>query len=399
MALHSASILGSTEDGLRISLEGRVEASNARDFENDLIRLRRSNPSVPLVIDAKGLEYISSAGLRALMRLRKAQGAFTIVNVTAEVYDIFEVTGFTQLLDVRRAMPEISLEGKELIGAGANGRVYRLDEERIVKVYNPVTNPPEKIFREKQVARQAFIQGVPSALSFEMVRVGEGYGIIYEMIDAQTLGEVTSAHPERLEEYATRMAMLLRELHATEFAPGTLPDARDSLHIWVDIAERSGYYGAKVISAAHDLVDSIPPANTFIHGDFHPANIMVTEDDEFLLIDMGDASVGDPIIDLLGSFQIMRLVADRPGGAERYTGLSSELLIRMWETFIRAYLGTADDAQVEAFEQKLRLYVLIRSLPGVTFSDVVPEEKREKATAMLGAALLEGMRQAGLLAV
>ena len=42
-------------------------------------------------------------------------------------------------------MRDISVEGLDLIGAGANGRVYRLNEEQIVKVYNPLTNPYEKI--------------------------------------------------------------------------------------------------------------------------------------------------------------------------------------------------------------------------------------------------------------
>lgn len=397
MANFELSVISATDEGLVVSLGGKVDGSNANEFEKQLIELCKGTPYGSLSLDAAGLEYISSAGLRALMRLRKVEGAFSVVNVSPEVYDVFDMTGFTQLLDVHRAMPEISVEGLEMIGAGANGRVYRLDEERIVKVYNPVSNPPEKILREKQVAREAFIQGIPSALSFEMVRVGDFYGIVYEMIDAQTLGEVMAAQPESLERHATRMAKLLRELHSTEFAEGTLPDARDSLHIWIDVAERSGHYSPDAIAAGHALVDSIPAANTFIHGDFHPANIMVTDDDEYLLIDMGDASVGDPIIDLIGSYQIMNLVAKQPGGSMRYTGLSPELSLRLWDLFIRAYLGTEDVGRIAAYEEKLNFYVLIRSLAGVTFSEVIPEEKRVKATAMLSAALLDGMRERGLL--
>ncbi|MBR6358366.1 MAG: hypothetical protein IKS11_01850, partial [Lachnospiraceae bacterium] len=51
-------------------------------------------------------------------------------------------------------MREISTDGLEMIGAGANGRVFRLNEEQIVKVYNPVSNPYEKIEREKEVAEK-----------------------------------------------------------------------------------------------------------------------------------------------------------------------------------------------------------------------------------------------------
>lgn len=378
-------------DVLNVELEGRIDAANAGSFEGEVMSALDAQEVRRARFDASDLEYISSAGLRVIMKVLRRVDEVTLVEASPEVYDVFEMTGIAQMMDVRRAMRTLSIDGLEMIGAGANGRVFRLDQERIVKVYNPITNTPEKIFQEKQVAREAFVAGVPSALSFEMVRVGDSYGIVYEMIDALTLGEAIARVPERLEEYSTRMANMLLKLHATEFAPGTLPDARLSLHVWVDIAERSGYYTDEVIAAAHRLVDSIPPRNTFVHGDFHPGNIMVTEDDEFLLIDMGDASMGDPIVDLLGSYQIMRIIADHPGGPERYMGLSSEQSIRVWDTFARTYFGTDDPEQLEVIERRLKFYTILRNMPGVTFSKVIAEEDRQRYAAFLSKVLLEGM--------
>ncbi len=379
------------DNKLTIFLTGRVDSSNAAQTEEDIRSTLEGHAGEDLVLDVGDLEYISSAGLRVLMRLLRERGSLSVVNASLDVYDIFDMTGFTQIMDVQRALRRVSVEGLPMIGAGANGQVYRLDEERIVKVYNPLTNTPQKIAREKDAARAAFVAGIPSAISFEMVRVGESYGIIYEMIDARTLGETIAREPERLGEYAERMAQLLHELHATEFKPQTLPDARLSLHAWVDVAEQSGYYTSDVIAAARRLVDSIPPRNTFVHGDFHPGNIMVTADDEFLLIDMGDASVGDPIIDLLASYQIIRLVADQPGGAQRYMGLSSEQAIGLWEAFERAYYQTDDPQRLAAIERELKFYVILRSMAGVTFSEVIPKEQRGHYANMLSQALLAGM--------
>lgn len=57
------------------------------------------------MIDADKLESISSAGLRVLMKLRKkTDRALTMTNVSPEVYDIFEVTGFTELMDVKKRL-------------------------------------------------------------------------------------------------------------------------------------------------------------------------------------------------------------------------------------------------------------------------------------------------------
>lgn len=56
----------------------------------------------PAEIDASELSYISSAGLRVFLKLRKAVGELTVFNVNSEVYDIFDVTGFTDILNVKK---------------------------------------------------------------------------------------------------------------------------------------------------------------------------------------------------------------------------------------------------------------------------------------------------------
>ena len=57
-------------------------------------------------------------------------------NVTPEVFDILDMTGFTQLLTVRKALRQVSVEGLTEIGHGQNGHIYRMDPDTIVKVFN-----------------------------------------------------------------------------------------------------------------------------------------------------------------------------------------------------------------------------------------------------------------------
>ena len=130
--------------------------------------------------------------------------------------------------------------------------------------------------------------------------------MIYELVDAKTLGSVVHNNPEKLREYALSMSALMKKLHSTEMEKDTMPDARMTLRLWADIAAKSDYYTKDDMQRVYDLIDSIPQRNTFIHGDFHTGNIMV-QNDELILIDMGDASVGHPVIDLLGTYQLMSL--------------------------------------------------------------------------------------------
>lgn len=377
-----------SEGILTIFPEGRITAENAAAFEGQLMTAAAAAGENTLMLDFSDLAYISSAGLRVLLKLRKAcTTPVPIVNCSPEVYDILEMTGFTELFDVRKALREISIEGLPQIGRGANGTVYRLDDERIIKVYNPLTNTLEKIQREKKAARAALLHDIPTAISFEIVKVDDRYGMIYEMIQASTVGELLGKEPERVDEYAIRMADLLRKLHTTAFEPGTLPDAREGLYAWADIAEKSGWYSEEIIERLRRLIGSIPPGNTFVHGDYHPGNVMVSGG-ELLLIDMGDASVGDPLIDLLGSYQIMKLAASRKGGAERYIGASRETMARFWDVFIRRYSGITDEAAITQLEQKLKYYALIRSMAGITFSELIPEEARPSLVKQVTEAFL-----------
>lgn len=366
------------KDAFVLFLEGRIDSGNAESWEKELFSALSQNDGRPVALDASRLEYISSAGLRVLMKIRKSAGKpVAIRDASPEVYETLDVTGFTNLFEVRKRMREVSVEGLPFIGAGANGSVYRFNRDTIIKVYNPLTNPLEKIFREKETARQAFIHDIPSAISFDVVRVGERYGILYEMVDAVTLGAAIREEPERLREYALRMAGMLKKLHATAFDEGVLPDARTNAQVWVDVAEKSGYYKGETIAKLRKLIDGIPPRNTFIHGDFHPANIMV-KGDEWLLIDMGDASVGHPVVDLLATYHLMNLVSQRENGAMMYLGISQEQAQALWGAFIRAYFGTEDDKAIGEIEELLEYYAFIRGLAGVTFSKVVPDAMRKR---------------------
>ena len=83
-----------------------------------------------------------------------------------------------------RKYREVSVEGCKRIGRGAKGDVYRYDDELIIKVYNQ-NNTYSDVEREIAMARKAFILGIPTAISFGIVSVGDKYGAMYELVDAE----------------------------------------------------------------------------------------------------------------------------------------------------------------------------------------------------------------------
>ena len=89
------------DNKLTIALEGRLDTVTAPQLEGEL---RSSvNGVTELVFDLAGLDYVSSAGLRVLLSAQKVmnrQGRMVIRNVKPEIMDIFDVTGFVDILDI-----------------------------------------------------------------------------------------------------------------------------------------------------------------------------------------------------------------------------------------------------------------------------------------------------------
>ncbi|MCR5836940.1 MAG: STAS domain-containing protein [Lachnospiraceae bacterium] len=86
---------------LEIALEGRLDTTTAPELETEV---RQSIENVSeLLFDFEKLEYISSAGLRVLLAAQKImnkQGTMVVKNVDATIMEIFEVTGFSDILTI-----------------------------------------------------------------------------------------------------------------------------------------------------------------------------------------------------------------------------------------------------------------------------------------------------------
>ena len=82
-------------------IEGRVDTTTAPELEKAL----KSNLDgvSELTLDFANVEYISSAGLRVLLSVQKImnkQGSMKLINVSDDINEIFEVTGFSDILTI-----------------------------------------------------------------------------------------------------------------------------------------------------------------------------------------------------------------------------------------------------------------------------------------------------------
>ena len=360
MAENLARLASATDERCVIALVGRVTADNARVLDGIIASLRKEHPEGTLVLDAGELEYISSAGLRVVMRLVKAEGNLVIENASPEVYDVFEMTGLTELLDVIRALREISLEGATLLGRGGNGEVWRLDAETVAKVYNEGCSL-DKIEAENRQATAAFTSGLPCAIAFDTVAVGNRYGIVFELLDAHTVGNVVHEDPSRIPEMGRKMGELLRELHSTHESMGVLPTINEKMAGWIDYLEEH-YLSGEDADLLREVISAVPVADTLLHLDFHEGNVMC-QDGELVLIDLDDVCSGNPLFDLINHFTGHVLASETSPDAIRLSmGMDTDEVLAMYRQTLKTYFDTEDDAVLAAHEQKMRLFIPFSTL-------------------------------------
>lgn len=87
---------------LTIFLKGKINSSNSDEVEQEIDAILSGVQFKSIVFDLRELEYISSAGLRILLRIKKQNDDTKIVNVSNDVYEIFDMVGFTSFLTIER---------------------------------------------------------------------------------------------------------------------------------------------------------------------------------------------------------------------------------------------------------------------------------------------------------
>ena len=336
-------------DVLTIKIEGTIDSNNAESVGNQIDEIRNGNSHTSLVLDFAKLNYISSAGLRQVLRLKKLCPNFKVINVTSEVYEIFDMTGFSEMMDIEKAFREMSVDGCEVIGEGSNGIVYRVSPDQIIKVYK---NPDalDDIKRERELARKALVLGINTAISFDVVKVGDKYGSVFELLNSKSLTKLINEDKSKLEEYITVFANILKDIHKTEVKDGSLPSAKQIAIKWVEWL--NGKIPQDTYDKLYKLLSDVKETNFLIHGDYHTSNLHYANG-EAILIDMDTLAVGNPLFDFSSIFLAFRGFGEVDHDRIiKFLKIDWDTANQIWDTLLKKYFDTEDETKLQEIKNK-----------------------------------------------
>ena len=337
---------------LTLFFEGELNSYNADAIDNEIEQIVTKQKFNKIILNFELLVYISSAGLRIILKLKQRFNDISIVDATLEVYDVLSMTGFVNMMPIKKALKTVYISGAQIVGEGFFSTVYRIDKDTIIKVFNR-TSDTDQIERELRLAKEAFILGIPTAISFDIVKVDDKLGVRFEMLDCMSLKNAVLAYPDKLKEYVDKYAALLKKITSTECYNPIIPDIKK---FYLEKIEKiKPYLEEKYYLKAKKLIESVPDRKTFVHGDCHFKNIMV-QNGELILIDMDTLSVGHPIFELAGICAPYCVFdEDDPGNTEKFFGMKNEDAVRLYNALVDRYFGKDD----QTIKDKIRLVCYI----------------------------------------
>lgn len=341
----------------KVILYRKIDSTNINLVEERL-RNELLNYKGNVIIDCDELEYISSAGLRIILKIKKDYPNTKIINCNQEVYDIFEMTGFTEVIDIEKGYRKISVDNCEIIGEGAYGVVYRLDLDTIVKVYKNHDSIND-IIKERDKAKKAFILGIPTAISYDIVKVGDLYGSVFEMLNAKSFAQLLN-EGESINKLVKQSVEILKLIHNTENPYSDLPNKKIEAINWANDCYK--YLPKEIGKKLIKMMEEIPDRNTIIHGDFHVKNIMHLEK-ENLLIDMETVAFGHPIFELACSYSIYEgFECLDPKNPEKFLGISQKQCRKFIDLTFKYYFDELEDRDIELIKNKVKIICYTRLL-------------------------------------
>ena len=269
------------------------------------------------------------------------------------------MTGFTDMVTVEKAYKRMSVDGCEFIAKGANGAVYRYDDETILKTYFAKDALPE-IKQERENARKAFVLGINTAIPYGIVRVGDGYGTVTELLNAESITKMIRDNPDDLSEAADHYINMLKSIHAINVDDGELPDMKKTALAWAEFV--GSHIPKEQGEKLRALIEAVPKQNTLMHGDYHTGNVMV-QNGEPLLIDMDTLCVGHPIFELGSMFNAFVGYSEiNHQNVMDFFGYSFEVAEKFWNMTLKMYLGTDDEAVCKSVAEKAMVIGYTRML-------------------------------------
>ena len=218
----------------------------------------------------------------------------------------------------------------------------------------------DDIKRERELAKTALVLGINTAIPFDVVKVGDKYGSVFELLSAKSLTKLMGEDPDNKDKYIKIFADMLKEIHSTPVKEGLLPSAKKTAMGWVEWLKE--HIPAETYEKLHSLIDAIPESNMMVHGDYHTSNVHYANG-EAILIDMDTLSTGNPIFEFASIYLAYKGYGELDHSlVENFIKLDWDTTNYTFEKLIDLYFEDKDETYKNEVKEHARVIGYTRAL-------------------------------------
>lgn len=353
--MNTEKVIRTDEHGTVFSVTGIIDSGFGEDLGRKLEQSLSHFHSENIELDCSGVEMITEAGIKKMTEFTDSCKTVRLMSVNPEICSLLKFAGIPKNVTVEGEGRQVSLAGCDLMGKGANGEVYRLNPEQILKVYRDGTCIDD-IIKERMHTKKAFRAGVPSPISYEIVEVEGGrLGLITELIRSISLAKLIGKDPENIEKYIDGYVRTVRTVHgidAEKEVDYPLISALETFRGYIGYLEK--HLSPETLRELNEFADSVGDGTALLHGDIQPNNVRITDDGRILLIDMDTLTKGSELFDLgylcrtIVLFWLVRSQKD-------FLHFDEESGKRIWRLFLNGYYHDLTEKEIRTKERQCRI--------------------------------------------
>ncbi|MGN0533552.1 MAG: phosphotransferase family protein [Eubacterium sp.] len=191
-------------------------------------------------------------------------------------------------------------------------KIYR-DGNKLIKEFDEAFTKAEVLNEALNTARVEET-GLKIPKLLDVRKTENGWAITREYIEGETLSELMKKNPEKEDEYLEKFVDLQLEIHSKK-APH-LNKIKDKMHAKISASS----YEATLRYDLHNRLEGMKKHTKVLHGDYCPANVIVTPDGEYYIIDWAHATQGNASADAARTYLTFNLQGKKDM-AEKYLDL------------------------------------------------------------------------------
>ena len=267
------------------------------------------------------------------------------------------------------------LTGWTLFSERLNSKSYMsADRKWMLKVGGAtVDNNLESLEYDREATKLALEVGVKTPKVKDVVRLSTGeFGLIYEYIDGKkSIARAMSEDLDNVEYYAKRFATISRDMHSKVCDKNKFESIKE--RTITQVMEKDILNDSQK-ERAIKLLDTIEDKNNFIHGDFQPANFIITKDKEYV-IDLRTIACGNPDYDIAYFYYFSHRFSLE--GTHRVFHCEPEYVRAMWNFFLKYYFEIQSEKAINELNDKYAKLSLVCFFELFKFLEVRPNFREE----------------------